>query len=246
MGVRNYYPWTYWQQHIFRIIHRIFRPFPQLSPQLSWIHFKQNVNTSEKLFDISLKAIANTKTIDLSELEKRQPKGKEWIGIYPGEHYKLLAALMLELKPKTVIEIGTYLGHASIVLKNYIPTDSTLYTFDVFRWNEFDDTCLKESDFDFQLIQYTHDLTKFKCIEKHKDIIRSADFIFMDALKDGIQEKKFLENFRKIGLKDGALLFFDDIRVWNMIKVWHEIDMPKIDLTSYGHWSGSGLVEWKN
>ena len=65
-------------------------------------------------------------------------------------------------------------------------------------------------------------------------------------MKDGKQEELFLKNFKKLGLKDGTLLFFDDIRVWNMIKVWHEIDMPKIDITSFGHWSGSGIVEWKN
>ncbi|MGH7312141.1 MAG: hypothetical protein ACREJV_03130 [Candidatus Rokuibacteriota bacterium] len=31
---------------------------------------------------------------------------------------------------------------------------------------------------------------------------------------------------------------------WNMLAIWREIRMPKLDVTSFGHWSGTGLVEW--
>lgn len=40
------------------------------------------------------------------------------------------------------------------------------------------------------------------------------------------------------------ILVFDDIRAWNMLAIWREIRMPKLDLTSFGHWSGTGLVDW--
>jgi hypothetical protein len=30
----------------------------------------------------------------------------------------------------------------------------------------------------------------------------------------------------------------------NMIGIWRGIRHPKLDLTSFGHWSGTGLVEW--
>jgi hypothetical protein len=37
---------------------------------------------------------------------------------------------------------------------------------------------------------------------------------------------------------------FDDIRLWNMLRTWRTINRPKLDLTSFGHWSGTGLVDW--
>ncbi len=37
---------------------------------------------------------------------------------------------------------------------------------------------------------------------------------------------------------------FDDIRVWNMLEIWRGIRRPKLDLTSFGHWSGTGLVDY--
>ena len=37
---------------------------------------------------------------------------------------------------------------------------------------------------------------------------------------------------------------FDDIRLLNMIEQWRALPRPKLDLTSFGHWSGTGLVDW--
>jgi hypothetical protein len=37
---------------------------------------------------------------------------------------------------------------------------------------------------------------------------------------------------------------FDDTRVLNMIEIWRRLNRPKLDLTSFGHWSGTGLVDW--
>ena len=41
------------------------------------------------------------------------------------------------------------------------------------------------------------------------------------------------------------LILLDDIRLWKMLKIWREISMPKLDLTSFGHWSGTGIVQSK-
>jgi hypothetical protein len=37
---------------------------------------------------------------------------------------------------------------------------------------------------------------------------------------------------------------FDDIRFWNMLRIWRNVAAPKLDITSFGHWSGTGLVDW--
>ena len=75
-------------------------------------------------------------------------------------------------------------------------------------------------------------------------MLEQADIIFMDALKDGKQEYLFLENFSKLQFKKKCLFIFDDIRLWNMLDIWYNLNKPKLDMTSFGHWSGTGLVEW--
>jgi hypothetical protein len=48
-----------------------------------------------------------------------------------------------------------------------------------------------------------------------------------------------------IELAPQALLVMDDIRFPNMAPLWHRIAAPKADFTSFGHWSGTGVVRWR-
>jgi len=29
-----------------------------------------------------------------------------------------------------------------------------------------------------------------------------------------------------------------------MLKIWRDIQEPKMDMTSFGNWTGTGFVEW--
>jgi len=49
---------------------------------------------------------------------------------------------------------------------------------------------------------------------------------------------------RSVRFAAPPLIIMDDIRVWNMLAIWRRIDRPKLDLTSFGHWTGTGLVDW--
>ena len=42
----------------------------------------------------------------------------------------------------------------------------------------------------------------------------------------------------------GPIVMLDDIRLWRMLSFWQDIPRPKLDLTSFGHWSGTGLVDY--
>jgi hypothetical protein len=37
---------------------------------------------------------------------------------------------------------------------------------------------------------------------------------------------------------------FGDIRVLDMIENWRRLNRPKLGVTSFGHWSGTGLLDW--
>jgi predicted O-methyltransferase YrrM len=183
-------------------------------------------------------------TIDLSDVAARIKNGADYINIYPGEHYKLLASIIKAKQPTVVVELGTHLGYSALCMKKFLPATGTIHTFDIIPWNGFADTILTEKDFDSGLVQHTDDLTKWEDVVKHKALLEEADIIFLDALKDGKQEYLFLEHFSKLQFRKKCLFIFDDIRLWNMLDIWYNISQPKLDMTSFGHWSGTGLVEW--
>lgn len=201
---------------------------------------------SERLLSIAIEAVKHARGIDLEELRARMYRPPYYPDTWPGEHYKLLAGLVIALKPEVIVEIGTATGLSALAMKKYLPPGSKIATFDVVNWKMFRDTCLRDEDFlDGTLVQHVDDLSGADAVSKHRELLEAADLIFIDAAKDGKMEKKFLDNFKAVSFKGSPLLVFDDIRLWNMLRIWREIPLPKLDLTSFGHWSGTGLVDWK-
>lgn len=199
---------------------------------------------TRELMEFGLACANDALSTDLSAVSARIKSGENYIDIYPGEHYKLLAAIIKRKSPAVVVELGTHLGYSALCMKPYLPAGGHIYTFDIIPWNQFPDTILREDDFAEGLTQYTDDLTRMEDVQKHRSLLEKADLVFLDALKDGKQEFDFLANFAKVSFKPGCLFIFDDIRLWNMIELWYNLDKPKLDMTSFGHWSGTGLVQW--
>jgi len=161
-----------------------------------------------------------------------------------GQHYHLLPILINALNCKKVIEIGTFLGASSkSILLN---TDAQVLTFDLIPYEKIS---LKG-----YLSQEDLNLSRFRqeCLdlgEKHNFTTKSSEFnncdlIFLDGPKDGSFEQKFLNNIIEFckNRDKSIYLLIDDIRVSSMVSVWNKIPYPKFDLSSIGHWSGSGLV----
>jgi D-inositol-3-phosphate glycosyltransferase len=201
---------------------------------------------SEYLVSVAMEAVRKAQETNLDDLCGRLKAPPHYPNVWPGEHYKLLAGLMLSLKPAVVVEIGTSMGLSALAMKKYLPAESKILTFDIRDWKADPDYVLRKEDFaDGRLVQFLDDLSQPDVFLKYGDILKTADFIFLDASKDGVTEKKFLENFQRVPFRDGMLILLDDIRLWNMLKIWRDISMPKLDITSFGHWSGTGIVEWK-
>ncbi|MEM2900854.1 MAG: methyltransferase [Thermoplasmata archaeon] len=201
---------------------------------------------TDELIELSIDAVKCAHKCDLTDIIQRLNGKKNYINVFPGEHYKLLAGFVQVLNPKCVIEVGTERGISALCLKKYMQKDAKLVTFDIIPWDKMPDCCLDKSDFNAEFVQYTDDLSTPEGVNKHKELINNADLFFIDAAKDSEFEYKLMEQFYKVGIKDNAILIFDDIRVWNMLEFWREIRMPKLDLTSFGHFSGTGVVQWKN
>jgi hypothetical protein len=198
-----------------------------------------------RLLDIALAAVAAARTVELTTASARIKDGIRFTEVWPGEHYKLLAGLMKVLEPKVVIEIGTATGLSAVVMKQFMPLGSTLATFDLLAWRGFPGGVLTEEDFkDGTLVQHLDDLSYPEGINKHRALLERADFLFIDAAKDGEQEQRFLDQLATVKFAKPPIVMFDDVRVWNMLRIWRQLRRPKLDLTSFGHWSGTGLVDW--
>jgi len=163
-----------------------------------------------------------------------------YLNLWPGEHYRLLAGFALVLQPRLAIEIGTATGLSALSMHRYL---KCLVTFDIRSWSEYPNTVLNSSHFsDDRLIQIVADLGNPTVFARHRELLQQATFFFIDATHDGVLEKKLLDQIAALPRKEPVWIMFDDIRVWTMLKMWREIPYPKLDLTSFGHWSGTGLV----
>lgn len=218
-------------------------PYSQRSiivPTESWLS-----SSNERLIDIALEAVRHARKIDHSDIVSKMEEYPYWPNIWPGEHYKLLSGLIQALQPKLVIEIGTATGYSAIAMKKFISPQSKIITFDIIPWNEFPKCILKDEDFsDGRLEQIIGDLSDPKIFADYSGILAKADFVFIDAAKDGIQEQIFIDHFKTLQYHNKPIFMFDDIRLMNMIDIWNNLNKPKLDLTSFGHWAGTGLVDW--
>jgi predicted O-methyltransferase YrrM len=200
---------------------------------------------NERLLDISLKAIEQARRVDLSWVSKRMVAPPYYPDVWPGEHYKLLAGLVIAQKPKKIIEIGTFQGLSALSIKGSLPPGSELITIDIIPWNEIKDSALRSSDFeDGKLRQVIGDLSNATFFANFAETLSGCDLLFVDAPKNIVFEQTFLQHLSTIHLPSNALVLFDDIRQWNMLSIWRGITKPKLDLTSFGHWTGTGIIDW--
>jgi predicted O-methyltransferase YrrM len=202
---------------------------------------------NDRLFDFAIESAKAARHINLDDIAGRSFP-ENYLDVNPGEHYKLLAGMVQVMKPSLVIEVGTAKGLSSLAMKKFLPPNGKIVTFDIIEWDKYPGgNFLKKEDFaDGSLIQYIDDLSQPNGFAKHVELLKKADLIFVDAAKDGSQEQRFIDNFKTIKFDHPPIVVFDDIRLWNMLKIWRELSLPKFDITSFGHWSGTGIVDWKN
>ena len=199
-----------------------------------------------RLIDTALEAIRHAQQVSMDALCARMPGPPHYPNVWPGENYKLLAGLMLAVKPQLVVEVGTGGGTSTLALLGSMPAGSKLVTFDVVGWQAYPEAMLKSDDFDDgRLVQYVGDVSQPDAFARYQTWFEQADFVFIDAAKDGVMEFRLLERFQSIRFPKVPLMAFDDIRLWNMLRFWRSLACPKLDLTSFGHWCGTGLVEWR-
>ena len=162
-----------------------------------------------------------------------------------GEPPKFLGAITKVVNPNLIVDIGTSCGGSSRTFLEYSSSSATIKTFDILKWDSFPETWLKDTYFSSgKLTQFLEDLGNEFYFRKHSQLFKDADLIYLDAPKDGKFEYNFMRLLSQVSFpKKQRYLIMDDIRFLNMAALWRDINSPKIDITSLGHWSGTGLVD---
>lgn len=151
------------------------------------------------------------------------------------EHYNLLAHLTSQLPDgSTVVDIGTLNGSSALALSSN--PNIKVISYDIV--NNLPDPDKANSILHVPNIEY-----RLKDgIQDMKEYIDTAPLIFLDVdPHDGVQEKRFFELLIENNYK--GIVVCDDIHLnADMDALWDWIPKPKIDVTKYGHWSGTGIV----
>lgn len=230
--------WRNWYSKLSRKVlrdNRIRHSMPSL------VYSPEDLVTNEFLIGLAADAIRRAWS-DKIDIPDGSLPDHVYYNVFPGEHYRLLKAIAAILKPAVAVEVGTSTGMGSVALKQGL-AEGKLYTVDIAPWHSFK-THLTQADFDNGRVeQRLADLSQREAFEQFRPVLEDAAIIFMDAPKDGRFEYVFMDLLSGLQPKAQKLLILDDIRFVNMIDLWRSITSPKLDLSSFGHWSGTGLVD---
>lgn len=204
-----------------------------------------DVRPNGRLLDLSLQAVQDARSTPIGDLATRNKHLPDavYYDVYPGEHYQLLQVLARNLAKRNIVEVGTFTGMSSACMLLGMPASCKLTTFDLVSWSKFQSHLAPEDFTSGRITQILEDLSDPVTFDKHLELFEHSELIFCDAPKDGVFEHKFLTSLTRVKPTSPCLLVLDDIRLLNMIDVWRAIQSPKLDLTSFGHWAGTGLVD---
>jgi hypothetical protein len=70
-----------------------------------------------------------------------------------------------------------------------------------------------------------------------------AELILVSGVADGDWQGRVLDELGRVKFERAPIVVLNDTRRWEMLKFVRGIRWPKLDMTSFGRWSGTMLVE---
>uniref|UniRef100_UPI0039A6F8D3 O-methyltransferase n=1 Tax=Ornithobacterium rhinotracheale TaxID=28251 RepID=UPI0039A6F8D3 len=130
---------------------------------------------------------------------------------------RLLSFLSKIIRPKRILEIGTYTGYATLCLAEGLPAEGKIVTLDRdARTQEFYRPFFEKSEFSAQIEAHLVDAMDFLA----QNFAAPWDLVFLDANK-----RKYREYVEKLlpQMKSGGIILADNV-LWKN-KVMHPIDL---------------------
>ena len=203
--------------------------------------------SSAALTEFAIRSIDRTRHIDLAGLADRATRETERVDVvtWPGEHYQLLAGLAEvwgDGDPISVVEVGTYTGSISTCVAVHTVRRAGHHVrscaVGLVRAHDAESGRFRGS----ARTAPRRPVGSGHVCRTRVPTLASADIVFVDAPKDGQFEYQFLPWLFVVEPERSQLVVLDDVRVVPMINLWRSLPLPKLDVASFGHWSGTGLV----
>lgn len=142
------------------------------------------------------------------------------------EHYRLLAYLSKQYNNITILDLGTDTGASCLSLAQN--QTNKVITYDIKPRNiSFGIQNIKSKTMDF--------------LNEDESVLKSSSLILLDVdPHDGKQEKDLIDKLIKIDFN--GIVICDDI--YNMGYWWDSVTQEKYDITSVGHFTGTGLINF--
>jgi len=172
--------------------------------------------------------------LDTSRIEHVHPTMQQWFHLRSGkEHYRLLLYLTTQyFNGIKIADIGTYRGASALALAQN-PKNK------VFSVDLVEHAGIVPKD---NITFCVGNLYTDSAIQNN---ILDSYFIFMDIDHMYTGEMWIYKLLTENNWK--GILICDDINLNNnMRKFWKEVSLPKIDVTKYGHATGTGIINFTN
>jgi hypothetical protein len=184
-----------------------------------------------------MKITLNNQTLDALDMQSLVEKitvYQEYFTLPSGqEHYRLLRYLASQIDGN-ITELGTHAATSVVAMSS--SANKHIVTYDIIdeKHNTYDDL----DNVTFRLCEFDEDAG-------YKDFILNSKMIFIDAPHDGIFETRVYKWLKANDYK--GLTIWDDIHLNDPMKTfWSMVDLPKQDISKYGHVTGTGAIYFGN
>ena len=148
--------------------------------------------------------------------------------------YSYLSTLFNDIK---ILDIGTYNGRSAVALSHNENNKVISYNIndDI---KDLHHKIYNKSNIEFRIKNVLDDLDK--------EFLKDVKIVLIDIDHFYTIEKMMIDKLKELNY-DGIILLDDIIHPSKkefeaMQKLWNEIEDEKYDITKYGHWSGTGLI----
>jgi len=176
-------------------------------------------------------------TIDLERLRSWASDPADFFS--PREHYRLLAYLSTVVPKTHIVDVGTNRGSSALALSY---GGSPVHTFDVI---DLMGDLPRAPGVTYH--RGNGDLLTDAGREQHRELLLESSLIFLDTdPHEGPPELAFVRWLQRNSYR--GILVLDDIWYFKGMRdhLWSRIEsVYKVDATDLGHWSGTGLVSFR-
>jgi hypothetical protein len=154
--------------------------------------------------------------------------------------YRLYSYLTTFVNNTTILDIGTYTGRSAVAL-SHNPSNKVI-SYDIRGCIPSGHKICTKPNLEFRVKNVIDDLTP--------EFIQNVKIVMIDVDHFGTNERRILDTLLECGYQ--GIILFDDIdhpelhMKIPMQEFWESVTQPKLDITKYGHFSGTGLVNLSN